>query len=117
MDEVPKKRRKRVRVYIPGEWSRRARVDPRSKSRKLGRPRQKFVAVDDPAERARLNCRWWSNSAAPVLRGWRFEAHTRSKAEILGEAAVHSYAEWFESLDDELPPGVELTHVLWGYPS
>jgi hypothetical protein len=91
---------RKKRPYVPGEWKRRARVDPRSKSRKIGRPRELFLWVDDPAERARLHNRRSDQSAQRVAREWRYETQTRSKAEVLAAEAVCLYAEWFESLDD-----------------
>jgi hypothetical protein len=112
-DAAPKKR---VRVYVPGEWKRRGRVDPRSKSRKFGRPFQKFVGVVDPVERHRLNSAWWRNSAGPVLRAWRFEKQRLYKSDVLFEMAVGEYADWLDAFDDELPPGIELSHLLWGRP-
>jgi hypothetical protein len=105
---------RKKRPYVPGEWKRRGRVDPRSKSPKLGRPFQRFLAVTDSAERRRLHWRAWDQNPKRVARVWLYESHTRSKAEVLASESLALYSEWFETLDDELPPGIDLTAALWG---
>jgi hypothetical protein len=92
---------RKKRPYVPGEWKRRARVDPRSKSRKVGRPRKCFAWVDDYAERQRMHRRVRDEDPVRVARNWRHETQTRSKAEVLAAEAVCRYAEWFESLDSD----------------
>jgi hypothetical protein len=101
-------------VYVPGEWKRRGRVDPRSKSSKIGRPVEKFKWVADPGERLRCVDRARKNSPAVVTRKWRHEAMRRCAAEVMAESSCHAYVEWFDALDDEPLPGVDLTHSLWG---
>ncbi len=85
-----------------GEWKRRGRVDPRSKTHKVGpgRPRTRFLWVDDPVERRRLIDRASEENPQRVVRAWRHEPMRRSKSAILAEGAALAYAEWFDSLDD-----------------
>jgi len=107
-------KRKRIRQYIPGEWKRRNRFDPRSMSRKVGRPPQKFLWVTDSAERKRMVRTAADQSPSIVARAWLHESMTRSKAEVLSQASIDAYTDWCESLDDEWPAGFDLSAALWG---
>ena len=77
-------------------------MDPRRKSRVNGRPRTKWLNVDDPKERAYLQHRQTVENPRHVMRAWRFESMTRSKAAILNEAAHHAYADWCAMVEEWL---------------
>jgi hypothetical protein len=84
---------------VPGEWKRRQRVDPRSKSRTVGRPPIYSGTVED--RRLAANRRYW-NCPQRVSESWHREQFTRTKAEVAFEYSLSAYEEWFESLDDDV---------------
>jgi hypothetical protein len=88
----------------------------RCTGRPTGRPRECFLEVDDPRERRRLHSarQVVREGASRVMRRWRWEASRLTVADVVFDVGLAVHGEWIDSLDDELPPGVDLSAALWG---
>ena len=49
-----------------------------------------------------------------MVREWRWEQMRRRAYQVVLDVAGEAYSSWFESLEDEQPPDLDLTAALWG---
>jgi hypothetical protein len=93
----------------------------RARQPKSGRKRgaQPKHADRSPEAAARRRCEAvarWRASPRRVSQSWYREQFRVGLGWVLHVEGVAAHQEWFDSLDDEPAPGIELTDLLWSRP-